>query len=207
MAAPGSPPARARRIPRRMDGRAAERFLARAPISTGWSPIRRMSRPARPPRWRWRRSTPRCPETIGGSADLTGSNNTKTKAQKPLTHRRLFRPLHLLRHPRVRHGGGDERHGAARRRDPLWRHLPGLLRLLPRPAIRLSALQQARVIYVMTHDSIGLGEDGPTHQPIEHLQSLRAIPNLDVYPPRRRGRDGGMLGAGAGERTGRACSR
>jgi transketolase len=52
-----------------------------------------------------------------------------------------------------------------------------------RPAIRLSALQRARVIYVMTHDSIGLGEDGPTHQPIEHLQSLRAIPQLEVYRP------------------------
>jgi len=52
-----------------------------------------------------------------------------------------------------------------------------------RPAIRLSALQRAKVIYVMTHDSIGLGEDGPTHQPIEHLQSLRAIPGLEVYRP------------------------
>jgi len=52
-----------------------------------------------------------------------------------------------------------------------------------RPAIRLSALPRARVIYVMTHDSIGLGEDGPTHQPIEHLQSLRAMPQLDVYRP------------------------
>jgi transketolase len=52
-----------------------------------------------------------------------------------------------------------------------------------RPAIRLSALQNARVIYVMTHDSIGLGEDGPTHQPIEHVQSLRAMPQLEVYRP------------------------
>jgi transketolase len=52
-----------------------------------------------------------------------------------------------------------------------------------RPAIRLSAIQQARVIYVMTHDSIGLGEDGPTHQPIEHLQSLRAMPGLEVFRP------------------------
>jgi transketolase len=52
-----------------------------------------------------------------------------------------------------------------------------------RPAIRLSALQQAKVIYVMTHDSIGLGEDGPTHQPIEHLQSLRAMPGLNVFRP------------------------
>jgi transketolase len=52
-----------------------------------------------------------------------------------------------------------------------------------RPAIRLSALQKARVVYVMTHDSIGLGEDGPTHQPIEHLQSLRAMPQIEVYRP------------------------
>jgi transketolase len=52
-----------------------------------------------------------------------------------------------------------------------------------RPAIRLSALQNAKVIYVMTHDSIGLGEDGPTHQPIEHLQSLRAMPQIEVYRP------------------------
>ena len=77
-----------------------------------------------------------------------------------------------------------------------------------RPAIRLSALQQVRVIYVMTHDSIGLGEDGPTHQPVEQLMSLRAIPNLAVYPPGRRGRDRRMLGAGAArERTARRCSR
>ena len=52
-----------------------------------------------------------------------------------------------------------------------------------RPAIRLSALMQQRVIYVMTHDSIGLGEDGPTHQPVEHLSALRAMPNLNVFRP------------------------
>ncbi len=69
------------------------------------------------------------PETIGGSADLTGSNNTKTKSQKPLTKDDYSGRYNLLRHPRVRHGGGDERHGAARRRHPLWRHLPDLLRL------------------------------------------------------------------------------
>ena len=66
-----------------------------------------------------------------------------------------------------------------------------------RPSIRLSALMSQRVVYVMTHDSIGLGEDGPTHQPIEHLAALRAIPNLNVLPARRRRRDGGVLGAGA----------
>ncbi len=70
-----------------------------------------------------------CPWTIGGSADLTGSNNTKTKELQPLDPRELRRPLHLLRHPRVRHGRGDERHGAAWRRTALWRHLPGLFRL------------------------------------------------------------------------------
>ena len=69
------------------------------------------------------------PATIGGSADLTGSNNTKTKSQQPLTADVLRRPLHLLRHSRVRHGGGDERHGAAWRGGALRRHLPGLHRL------------------------------------------------------------------------------
>ena len=66
-----------------------------------------------------------------------------------------------------------------------------------RPAIRLSALMGARVIYVMTHDSIGLGEDGPTHQPVEHLAALRAIPQLLMSPPGRPGRDRRVLGAGA----------
>ena len=66
-----------------------------------------------------------------------------------------------------------------------------------RGAMRLSALMGQRVIYVMTHDSIGLGEDGPTHQPIEHLAMLRATPNLNVFRPCRHHRDGGMLGAGA----------
>ena len=69
-----------------------------------------------------------------------------------------------------------------------------------RPAIRLSALMGLRVVYVMTHDSIGLGEDGPTHQPVEHLASLRAMPNLNVFRPLRRRRSGGMLGTGAAGR-------
>ena len=66
-----------------------------------------------------------------------------------------------------------------------------------RPAIRLAALMGARVIYVMTHDSIGLGEDGPTHQPVEHLAALRAIPQSAGVPPGRRDRDGRMLAARA----------
>ncbi len=66
-----------------------------------------------------------------------------------------------------------------------------------RPSIRLSALMGLRVVYVMTHDSIGLGEDGPTHQPVEHLASLRAMPEPQRVPSGRSGRDGGVLGAGA----------
>ncbi len=138
------------------------------------------------------------PSTIGGSADLTGSNNTKTKALQPLTA--------------DNYGGryiyyGIREFGMAAAMNGMALHggvIPygGTFLVFTdyaRPAIRLSALQQAKVIYVMTHDSIGLGEDGPTHQPIEHLQSLRAMPGLNVYRPGRCGRDGGMLGARAGE--------
>ena len=122
------------------------------------------------------------PSTIGGSADLTGSNNTKTKALEPLTA--------------DNYGGryiyyGIREFGMAAAMNGMALHggvIPygGTFLVFTdyaRPAIRLSALQKAKVIYVMTHDSIGLGEDGPTHQPIEHLQSLRAMPQIDVYRP------------------------
>ncbi len=122
------------------------------------------------------------PETIGGSADLTGSNNTKTKAQNPLTAedysgRYIYYGIREFGMSAAMNGmalhGGVIPYG-------------GTFLVFSdycRPAIRLSALQNARVIYVMTHDSIGLGEDGPTHQPIEHLASLRAMPNLLVMRP------------------------
>ena len=122
------------------------------------------------------------PETIGGSADLTGSNNTKTKAQKPLTKddysgRYIYYGIREFGMAAAMNGmalhGGVIPYG-------------GTFLIFSdycRPAIRLSALQQVRVIYVMTHDSIGLGEDGPTHQPIEQLAGLRAIPNLAVFRP------------------------
>ena len=122
------------------------------------------------------------PATIGGSADLTGSNNTKTKNIEPLTA--------------DNYGGryiyyGIREFGMSAAMNGMALHggvIPygGTFLVFTdyaRPAIRLSALQEARVIYVMTHDSIGLGEDGPTHQPIEHLQSLRAMPQLQVYRP------------------------
>ena len=122
------------------------------------------------------------PSTIGGSADLTGSNNTKTKSQQPLAAtsydgRYIYYGIREFGMAAAMNGmalhGGVVPYG-------------GTFLVFTdycRPAIRLSALQKAHVIYVMTHDSIGLGEDGPTHQPIEHLQSLRAMPGLDVYRP------------------------
>jgi transketolase len=122
------------------------------------------------------------PDLIGGSADLTGSNNTRTKSTTPLTAddysgRYIYYGIREFGMAAAMNGmalhGGVIPYG-------------GTFLVFSdycRPAIRLSALQNARVIYVMTHDSIGLGEDGPTHQPIEHLQSLRAIPNLHVLRP------------------------
>ena len=122
------------------------------------------------------------PATIGGSADLTGSNNTKTKGLEPLTAdnyggRYIYYGIREFGMAAAMNGmalhGGVVPYGG-----------PFLVFTdYARPAIRLSALQKARVIYVMTHDSIGLGEDGPTHQPIEHLQSLRAMPQIEVFRP------------------------
>jgi len=122
------------------------------------------------------------PATIGGSADLTGSNNTKTKAMQTLDA--------------SNYGGryiyfGIREFGMAAAMNGMAQHggvLPygGTFLVFSdysRGAIRLGALAGAKVIHVMTHDSIGLGEDGPTHQPIEHLQALRAMPGLHVYRP------------------------
>jgi transketolase len=125
---------------------------------------------------------PLLPALIGGSADLTGSNNTKTKAMavvEPPDYRGTY--IHY----------GVREHGMAAAMNGLALHggfIPygGTFLCFTdycRPAIRLSALMGQRVIYIMSHDSIGLGEDGPTHQPIEHLAALRAIPNLLVFRP------------------------
>ena len=125
---------------------------------------------------------PALPCLIGGSADLTGSNGTRTSHHTP-----------------VKSGGfqntyihyGVREHGMAAAMNGIALHgglVPYGATFLVftdycRPSIRLSALMGQRVVYVMTHDSIGLGEDGPTHQPVEHLASLRAIPNLNVFRP------------------------
>lgn len=125
---------------------------------------------------------PALPEMIGGSADLTGSNNTRTKAMKVLNAADYAgRFIHY----------GIREHGMAAAMNGMALHggiIPysGTFLVFTdycRPSIRLAALMGERVIYVMTHDSIGLGEDGPTHQPVEHLAALRAIPNLLVFRP------------------------
>lgn len=122
------------------------------------------------------------PELLGGSADLTGSNNTKTTSTKPL-NKNDYSGRYIYY--------GIREFGMAAAMNGMALHggiIPfgGTFLIFSdyaRPAIRLSALQGARVIYVLTHDSIGQGEDGPTHQPIEHLQSLRMIPNLELFRP------------------------
>jgi transketolase len=126
--------------------------------------------------------TPLAPEMIGGSADLTGSNNTKAKPMQPVTAANYGGSY-------IYYGVREHAMGAIMNGMSLYGgFIPygGTFLVFTdycRPAIRLSALMQQRVIYVMTHDSIGLGEDGPTHQPVEHLASLRAIPNLYVFRP------------------------
>jgi transketolase len=122
------------------------------------------------------------PELIGGSADLTHSNFTITKSTAPVKPDDVSgRYIHY----------GVREHGMAALMNGLALHggfIPygGTFLVFTdylRPALRMSALMGVRVLYVMTHDSIGLGEDGPTHQPIEHLASLRAMPNLWVFRP------------------------
>lgn len=145
---------------------------------------------AEKPKWATRKSSQMAlevintvvPETLGGSADLTGSNNTKTASLSPVkpgdySGRYIYY--------------GVREHGMAAAMNGIALHggfIPygGTFLVFTdycRPSIRLSALMHQRVVYVMTHDSIGLGEDGPTHQPVEHIASLRAIPNLLVLRP------------------------
>jgi transketolase len=122
------------------------------------------------------------PEMIGGSADLTGSNNTRTKPMKPVTAddfsgRYVF--YGVREHAMAAAMNGLALHGGIIPYGGTFLVFTDYCR----PSIRLSALMGQRVIYVMTHDSIGLGEDGPTHQPVEHIASLRCIPNLQVMRP------------------------
>ena len=122
------------------------------------------------------------PELVGGSADLTPSNNTKAKDQKDV--RRGDFAGHYIRYGVREHGMAAAMNGITVHRG-LIPYGGSFLTFTDycRPAVRLSAFMGTGVIYVMTHDSIGLGEDGPTHQPIEHLASLRAMPGLYVFRP------------------------
>ena len=122
---------------------------------------------------------------IGGSADLAGSNNTKTKKHKIITPGNF--DGNYIHYGVREHAMSGVMNGIALHSN----FIPygGTFLIFSdycKPSIRLSALMQQRVIYVMTHDSIGLGEDGPTHQPIEQLSGLRSIPNLNVFRPADR---------------------
>ncbi|WP_425410151.1 transketolase [Hyphococcus sp.] len=122
------------------------------------------------------------PETVGGSADLTGSNNTKTKNIDILSAENYagrYVYYGIREHAMAAAMNGMALHGGVVPYGGTFLVFTDYCR----PSIRLAALMGIRVVYVMTHDSIGLGEDGPTHQPVEHLAALRAIPNLNVYRP------------------------
>jgi len=122
------------------------------------------------------------PEMIGGSADLTGSNNTRAKAMKVLKapdYSGTFIHYGVREHGMAAAMNGMALHGGVIPYSGTFLVFSDYCR----PAIRLAALMAQRVIFVMTHDSIGLGEDGPTHQPVEHLAALRAIPKLKVFRP------------------------
>ena len=125
---------------------------------------------------------PAIPEMVGGSADLTGSNNTRAKGMSVFS---AAEPAGRFVHYGIReHGMAAAMNGMALHHGII--PYSGTFLVFSdycRPAIRLAALMGQRVIHVMTHDSIGLGEDGPTHQPVEHLAALRAIPNVNVFRP------------------------
>ena len=122
------------------------------------------------------------PNLVGGSADLSGSNNTKTSNSLILNSKNYGGNY-------IHYGVREHAMAAAMNGIALYHNLipyGGTFLIFSdycRPSIRLSALMGLRVIYIFSHDLIGLGEDGPTHQPIEHLSSLRAIPNLNVFRP------------------------
>ena len=122
------------------------------------------------------------PEMLGGSADLTPSNNTKAKNQveiKPGDYKGSYVHYGVREHGMAAAMNGIALHGGLIPYGGTFLCFSDYCR----PAIRLAAMMQIRTIFVMTHDSIGLGEDGPTHQPVEHLAALRAIPHLAVYRP------------------------
>ncbi|MDD5586671.1 MAG: transketolase [Alphaproteobacteria bacterium] len=125
---------------------------------------------------------PLMPEMIGGSADLTPSNNTAVKGFGPITaptYKGSYIHFGVREHGMAAAMNGMALHGGVIPYGGTFMQFADYCR----PSIRLAALMKQRVVFVMTHDSIGLGEDGPTHQPVEHLAALRAIPDLLVFRP------------------------
>jgi transketolase len=125
---------------------------------------------------------PVVPELVGGSADLTPSNNTQVKGfadVTPANYNGRYIRYGVREHGMAAAMNGMALHGGIIPYGGTFMQFADYCR----PSIRLAALMRTRVIYIMTHDSIGLGEDGPTHQPVEHLAALRAIPNLLVMRP------------------------
>ena len=142
------------------------------------------------PKWATRKSseealkvlTEHLPAMVGGSADLTGSNNTKTPATTPLSpddYSGRYIYYGVREHAMAAVMNGLVLHGGFIPYGGTFLTFTDYCR----PSIRLAALMGLRVVYVMTHDSIGLGEDGPTHQAVEHIASLRAMPNVNVFRP------------------------
>ncbi|HEY0234729.1 MAG TPA: transketolase [Afipia sp.] len=122
------------------------------------------------------------PEMIGGSADLTGSNNTRVKGMVAISANNYggrYVNYGIREHGMAAAMNGMSLHGGLIPYSGTFLVFSDYLR----PALRLAALMEVRAIHVLTHDSIGLGEDGPTHQPVEHLAALRAIPNVNVFRP------------------------
>ena len=122
------------------------------------------------------------PELIGGSADLSGSNNTKTQNSKVITSKNFsgnYIHYGVREHAMAGVMNGLALYGGIIPYGGTFLIFSDYLK----PSMRLSALMKQRVIYIFSHDSIGLGEDGPTHQPMEHLEHLRAIPNLNIFRP------------------------
>ncbi len=126
--------------------------------------------------------TPVMPELVMGSADLTPSNNTRTKAAEdftPRTPKGRYVRYGIREHGMAAAMNGITLHGGFRTGGGTFLVFADYAR----PSMRLAALMGLPVVYVMTHDSIGLGEDGPTHQPVEQIASLRAMPNMHVFRP------------------------
>jgi len=154
----------------------AKAYLTQAGAATGALATRQCSQQA------LNALGPHVPELLGGSADLTGSNNTNRKDSRPFTG---DDPTGNYLHYGVREFGmcalmnGIALHGGLIPYGGTFLVFSDYAR----NAIRMAALMKQRVIYVLTHDSIGLGEDGPTHQPVEHVPSLRIIPNMTLWRP------------------------